>query len=117
MLQDDHPWIRSYFHGPRGGRRSTPNPVTARKRRPGLALRLRPEPFRTPEADHGDPAHYVAVGVFVLVVVLLAFGGVLWLSRTEFSQVFAPYYIFFKGSVAGLSKGRRFNITGIRWAE
>ncbi len=50
-------------------------------------------------------AHYVAVGVFVLVVIFLAFGGVLWLSRTEFSQVFAPYYIFFKGSVAGLTQG------------
>jgi hypothetical protein len=29
--------------------------------------------------------------VFVLVVILLAFGAVLWLSRTEFSEVFAHY--------------------------
>ena len=58
-------------------------------------------------------AHYVAVGVFVLVVILLAFGAVLWLSRTEFSQVFAPYYIFFKGSVAGLSKGSTVQYNGI----
>ena len=58
-------------------------------------------------------AHYVAVGVFVLVVILLAFGAVLWLSRTEFSEVFAHYYIFFKGSVAGLNKGSAVQYNGI----
>jgi phospholipid/cholesterol/gamma-HCH transport system substrate-binding protein len=58
-------------------------------------------------------AHYVAVGAFVLVIILLAFGAVLWLSRVEFSQAFASYYIFFKGSVAGLSKGSAVQYNGI----
>src|SRR5271167_1070975 len=58
-------------------------------------------------------AHYVAVGAFVLVIIFLAFGAVLWLGRVEFSQVFATYYIFFKGSVAGLSKGSAVQYNGI----
>ncbi len=58
-------------------------------------------------------AHYVAVGAFVLVIVLLAFGAVLWLGRVEFSQVLDRYYIFFRGSVAGLNKGSSVQYNGI----
>ena len=58
-------------------------------------------------------AHYVAVGVFVLAIVSLAFGSVLWLGRVEFSQVLERYYIFFRGSVAGLGKGSSVQYNGI----
>ncbi len=58
-------------------------------------------------------AHYVAVGAFVLLIVFLGFGAVLWLGRVEFSQVLQPYYVFFKGSVAGLSKGSAVQYNGI----
>ncbi|HEV7996283.1 MAG TPA: MlaD family protein [Stellaceae bacterium] len=58
-------------------------------------------------------AHYVAVGVFVLAIVSLAFGAVLWLGRVEFSQVVERYYIFFRGSVAGLGKGSSVQYNGI----
>ncbi len=58
-------------------------------------------------------AHYVAVGAFVLVVILLAFGAVLWLGRVELSEAHQPYYIFFRGSVAGLSKGSAVQYNGI----
>jgi phospholipid/cholesterol/gamma-HCH transport system substrate-binding protein len=58
-------------------------------------------------------AHYVAVGAFVLVIIFLAFGAVLWLGRFEFSQVHQLYYVFFKGSVAGLSKGSAVQYNGI----
>jgi phospholipid/cholesterol/gamma-HCH transport system substrate-binding protein len=58
-------------------------------------------------------AYYVAVGAFVLVIVLLAFGAVLWLGHFEFSQVHQPYYVFFKGSVSGLSKGSAVQYNGI----
>ena len=58
-------------------------------------------------------AHYVAVGVFVLAIVSLAFGAVLWLGRVEFSQVLERYYIFFRGSVAGLGKGSSVQYNGI----
>jgi phospholipid/cholesterol/gamma-HCH transport system substrate-binding protein len=58
-------------------------------------------------------AHYVAVGAFVLAVILLALGAVLWLGRVELSEAHQPYYIFFKGSVAGLSKGSSVQYNGI----
>lgn len=58
-------------------------------------------------------AHYVAVGTFVLAIIFLAFGAVVWLGRVEFSQVTKPYYVFFKGSVAGLSKGSAVQYNGI----
>ena len=58
-------------------------------------------------------AHYVAVGAFILIVIFTAFGGVLWLSRGEFGQQPESYYIFFKGSVAGLTRGSAVQYNGI----
>ena len=58
-------------------------------------------------------AHYVAVGAFVLAAILLAFVTVLWLARAEFSEQAKRYYIFFKGSVAGLTKGSQVQYNGI----
>ena len=58
-------------------------------------------------------AHYVMVGAFVLAMILLAFGAVLWLGRIQLSQDLVQYYIFFKGSVAGLSKGSAVQYNGI----
>src|SRR6516225_4675965 len=58
-------------------------------------------------------AHYVAVGTFVLAVVFLAFVAVLWLGHTEFGLQARRYYIFFRGSVAGLNKGSQVQYNGI----
>src|SRR6516162_7396685 len=58
-------------------------------------------------------AHYVAVGTFVLAVIFLAFVAVLWLGRAEFGQRAKQYYIFFRGSVAGLNKGSQVQYNGI----
>jgi phospholipid/cholesterol/gamma-HCH transport system substrate-binding protein len=58
-------------------------------------------------------AHFVAVGAFVLAVILLAFVTVLWLGRSEFSEQAKRYYIFFRGSVAGLNKGSQVQYNGI----
>lgn len=58
-------------------------------------------------------AHYVAVGAFVIAVIFLAFVAVLWLGRAEFSQQAKRYYIFFRGSVAGLNKGSQVQYNGI----
>ncbi len=58
-------------------------------------------------------AHYVAVGAFVLAAILLAFVTVLWLGRAEFSEQAKRYYIFFRGSVAGLNKGSQVQYSGI----
>lgn len=58
-------------------------------------------------------ANHVAVGAFVLAVVVAAFGVVVWFGHIEFSQVHKLYYIFFKGSVAGLSRGSAVQYNGI----
>src|ERR1700730_8687755 len=58
-------------------------------------------------------AHYVAVGAFVLAVIFLAFVAVLWLGRAEFAQETKRYYIYFRGSVAGLNKGSPVQYNGI----
>src|SRR5713101_53211 len=59
-------------------------------------------------------AHFVAVGTFVLAVIFLAFVAVLWLGRAEFGQQAKQrFYIFFRGSVAGLNKGSQVQYNGI----
>src|SRR5947209_18065185 len=58
-------------------------------------------------------AHYVAVGAFVLAVIFLAFVAVLWLGRAEFAQETKRYYIYFRGSVAGLYKASQLQYNGI----
>jgi phospholipid/cholesterol/gamma-HCH transport system substrate-binding protein len=58
-------------------------------------------------------AHYVAVGTFVLVMLVAAAGAVLWLGRVEFGQELKTYYVFFRGSVAGLTRGSAVQYNGI----
>jgi phospholipid/cholesterol/gamma-HCH transport system substrate-binding protein len=58
-------------------------------------------------------ANYVAVGAFVLAVIFLAFVAVLWLGSAEYGEQAKRYYIFFKGSVAGLNKGSQVQYNGI----
>ncbi len=58
-------------------------------------------------------AHYVAVGAFVLAVIVLGFVAVISLGRVEFAQELKRYYIFFTGSVTGLSKGSLVQYNGI----
>jgi phospholipid/cholesterol/gamma-HCH transport system substrate-binding protein len=57
-------------------------------------------------------AHYVAVGAFVLAMVVLAFAAVLWLGRAELTTQYARYDIHFEG-VTGLTKGAAVNYTGV----
>src|SRR2546423_5052185 len=58
-------------------------------------------------------AHYVAVGAFVLAVIVIGFIAVLSLGRVEFAQDLKRYYIFLKGSVTGLRKGSVVQYNGI----
>jgi phospholipid/cholesterol/gamma-HCH transport system substrate-binding protein len=58
-------------------------------------------------------AHYVAVGIFVLGAIILAFIAVLFLAHAEFGVEEQRYYIFFKGSVEGLNKGSQVQYNGI----
>jgi phospholipid/cholesterol/gamma-HCH transport system substrate-binding protein len=58
-------------------------------------------------------AHYVAVGAFVLAVIVAGFVAAVSFGRVEFAQDLSRYYIFFRGSVSGLSKGSLVQYNGI----
>jgi phospholipid/cholesterol/gamma-HCH transport system substrate-binding protein len=58
-------------------------------------------------------AHYIAVGAFVLAIIVLGFIAIVSLGRVEFAQDLKRYYIFFKGSVTGLSNGSLVQYNGI----
>ena len=58
-------------------------------------------------------AHYAAVGAFVLIAIFAAFASVIWLGGTAFRRELEPYQIFFRGSVAGLSRGSPVQYNGI----
>jgi len=58
-------------------------------------------------------AHYVAVGAFVLAMIVLAFAAVLWLGRGELTTQYARYDIYFTGAVTGLSKGAAVDYSGV----
>ncbi len=58
-------------------------------------------------------AHYVAVGAFVLTMIVLGFAAVLWLGRAELTTQFANYDIFFIGPVSGLRVGAAVEYSGV----
>ncbi len=58
-------------------------------------------------------ANYVAVGAFVLAVLIGAVIVSLWLARIEFNREFAYYDIYFNGSVTGLARGSEVRYNGI----
>jgi phospholipid/cholesterol/gamma-HCH transport system substrate-binding protein len=58
-------------------------------------------------------AHYVVVGAFVFATIILGFCALVWLGRVQISENFERYYIFFKGPVAGLSRGSAVQYNGI----
>jgi phospholipid/cholesterol/gamma-HCH transport system substrate-binding protein len=58
-------------------------------------------------------AHYVAVGTFVLTMIVLAFAAVLWLARAQLTTDAAHYDIYFKGPVSGLRVGAPVEYNGV----
>jgi phospholipid/cholesterol/gamma-HCH transport system substrate-binding protein len=58
-------------------------------------------------------AHYVAVGAFVLTMLVLAFAAVLWLGRSELTTQYARYDIYFVGPVSGLRVGAAVEYSGV----
>ena len=58
-------------------------------------------------------ANYVAVGAFVLACVIGLVVTIMWLAGVQYSQEYAYYQAFFKGSVTGLGKGTITRYNGI----
>lgn len=58
-------------------------------------------------------ASYTLVGAFVLTVLAVAVLFVIWLSRFEVADARTYYYIYFSGSVAGLSEGSTVRLRGV----
>jgi phospholipid/cholesterol/gamma-HCH transport system substrate-binding protein len=58
-------------------------------------------------------ANYVAVGAFVLACVIGLVVTILWLAGIQYSQEYAYYQAYFKGSVTGLGKGTITRYNGI----
>jgi phospholipid/cholesterol/gamma-HCH transport system substrate-binding protein len=58
-------------------------------------------------------ANYVAVGAFVLLVLALAAGFVLWYSDAADGEPHERYEMFFGGSVSGLSEGSSVRYLGV----
>lgn len=58
-------------------------------------------------------AHYVAVGAFILLVVAMAIGFVLWYTDANDGREYARYEIYFTGSVSGLDRGSPVRFLGV----
>jgi phospholipid/cholesterol/gamma-HCH transport system substrate-binding protein len=58
-------------------------------------------------------ASYTLVGAFVLVVLLAGAAFAVWLARFELKEERTFYYIYFRGSVAGLSEGSAVRLRGV----
>ena len=58
-------------------------------------------------------ANYVAVGAFVLLVLVMAAGFVLWYSDAGDGQAVRRYETYFEGSVSGLSEGSSVRYLGV----
>jgi phospholipid/cholesterol/gamma-HCH transport system substrate-binding protein len=58
-------------------------------------------------------ANYVAVGAFILLVVAMAVGFVLWYSDANDQRDYDLYEIYFTGSVSGLDRGSPVRYLGV----
>ena len=58
-------------------------------------------------------ANYAAVGAFMLLLVAMAVGFVLWYSKAGDRRSYQPYEIYFEGSVSGLSQGGPVRYLGV----
>ena len=58
-------------------------------------------------------ANYVAVGAFVLLMLAMAAGFVLWYSDSSDGEAMRRYEIYFGGSVSGLSEGSNVRYLGV----
>ncbi len=58
-------------------------------------------------------ASHLLIGTFVLIMVAAAFGFVMWLAKIEIDREFNHYFIYFEGSVSGLSPAGEVRYNGV----
>lgn len=58
-------------------------------------------------------AHYIAVGAFILLVIAMAVGFVLWYTDANDGLEYERYEIYFTGSVSGLDRGSPVRFLGV----
>src|SRR5712691_12380153 len=58
-------------------------------------------------------AHYVAVGAFVLAMIVLGFAAVVWLARAQLTTQGAFYDMYYKGPVTGLRNSASVEYSGV----
>jgi phospholipid/cholesterol/gamma-HCH transport system substrate-binding protein len=59
-------------------------------------------------------ANYVVVGTFVLVIIVAAFGSIIWLFGQNVREEAGGYYdIYFSGSVVGLGRDSKVRMSGV----
>lgn len=58
-------------------------------------------------------AHYIAVGAFILLVIGMAIGFVLWYTDANDGREYQRYEIYFSGSVSGLDRGSPVRFLGV----
>ncbi|HEY5757412.1 MAG TPA: MlaD family protein [Steroidobacter sp.] len=58
-------------------------------------------------------AHYVAVGAFILLVIAMGVGFVLWYTDANDGREYERYEIYFTGSVSGLDRGSPVRFLGV----
>lgn len=58
-------------------------------------------------------AHYVAVGAFILLLIALGVGFVLWYTDANDGREYGRYEIYFTGSVTGLDRGSPVRFLGV----
>ena len=58
-------------------------------------------------------AHYVAVGAFILLVIGMGIGFVLWYTDANDGREYERYEIYFTGSVSGLDRGSPVRFLGV----
>ncbi len=58
-------------------------------------------------------ASYVVVGTFVLAMIVMLFGFVVYIAKVQFDEVTLPYHVYFDGSVTGLQEGSAVRYRGV----
>lgn len=58
-------------------------------------------------------AHYVAVGAFILLLIAMGVGFVLWYTDANDGREYGRYEIYFTGSVTGLDRGSSVRFLGV----